>query len=237
MAGKRLRRGYRARVTSERQATGALGALLVACVLHACDRRPERAPNDAPAPAPSPANSSAAVAPASPAGSSPAMPTGGTPPPEKSAAPLAAPFAGTAGISELKREGEPRLLRSVRAADNVGYDRVVFEFADGIPGYHVEYVDKPVRDCGAGEVKPVAGDAWLEVRFYPANAHTEQGEPTVEERELHPALPVVREVERTCDFEGVVTWVIGTASPNRYRAFELASPPRLVVDILHSMPR
>jgi hypothetical protein len=133
----------------------------------------------------------------------------------------------------VQRAGEPRLLRAVRAASNVGYDRVVFEFADGVPGYHLEYVDKPVRDCGAGDVKPIAGDGWLEVRFYPANAHTEQGEPTVRERELHPALPIVREIERTCDFEAVVTWVIGTASPNRYKVFELGTPPRLVVDILH----
>jgi hypothetical protein len=139
----------------------------------------------------------------------------------------------TAGSVEMKREGPSRLLQAVRAASGVDYDRVVFEFSDAVPGYHIEYIDKPVRDCGAGEVRAIEGDAWLEVRLNPANAHTEQGQPTISERELRPALPIVREVERTCDFEAVVTWVIGTTSPHRYRAFELATPPRLVIDIDH----
>lgn len=139
----------------------------------------------------------------------------------------------TAGIVEVKREGQPATLHAVRAARNEGFDRVVFEFREHVPGYHIEYIDRPIRDCGAGDVKPVDGDGWLEVRFYPANAHTEAGEPTVRERELKPALGIVREVERTCDFEAVVTWVIGTASPKPYGAFELGSPPRLVVDIEH----
>lgn len=139
----------------------------------------------------------------------------------------------TAGIVDVKREGEPALLQALRVAKNEGFDRVVFEFSERVPGYHLEYIDKPVRDCGAGDVKPIEGDAWLEVRFYPANAHTEAGQPTIKERELKPALDIVREIERTCDFEAVVTWVIGAASPHRYRAFELAAPPRLVVDIDH----
>lgn len=144
-----------------------------------------------------------------------------------------ASFEKTAGIVEVKREGEPRVLHAVRAAQGDGYDRVVFEFRDAVPGLHLEYVDKPVRDCGAGDVKPIEGDGWLEVRFYPAYAHTEEGQPTVAERELRPGLPIVREIERTCDFEAVVTWVVGTASPNRYRVFELGAPPRWVVDIDH----
>jgi hypothetical protein len=139
----------------------------------------------------------------------------------------------TLGTVEVTRQGPPRLLHAVRAATAAGHDRVVFEFRDGVPGYHIEYVDRPIVDCGAGDVKPVEGDGWLEVRFSPANAHTEAGQPTVAERELHPRLPNVREIERTCDFEAVVTCVVGTASPNRYRAFELDGPPRLVIDIDH----
>lgn len=142
-------------------------------------------------------------------------------------------FEGTAGIVEKKSTGEPRVLGAVRAAQHTAYDRVVFEFVGAIPGYHLEYVDRPVRDCGAGDTKTVEGDGWLEVRLTPAHAHTEAGEPTVSRRELFPRLPIVRELERTCDFEAVVTWVIGTASPNRFRVLELSDPPRLVVDILH----
>jgi hypothetical protein len=154
-------------------------------------------------------------------------------PAAREAASETARFEKTAGITNVERIGPPRLLHAVRAATAAGYDRVVFEFEDGVPGFHLEYVDRPIRDCGAGDVKPVEGDGWLEARFFPANAHTEAGQPTVAERELLPRLPIVREIERTCDFEAVVTWVVGTASPNRYRAFELRDPPRLVIDIDH----
>jgi len=46
-------------------------------------------------------------------------------------------------------------------------------------------------------------------------------------------LPVLSELELTCDFEAVVTWVLGVESPNRYRIRELNGPPRLVIDIKH----
>lgn len=150
---------------------------------------------------------------------------------------LGASFAGTIGTTEVVRSGMPATLSAVRAASHEGFDRVVFELAptDALPGHHIEYIDKPVRDCGAGDAKEVAGDAWLEVRMSPLNAHTEEGQPTIAFREQALALPVVRELERTCDFEAVTTWVIGVGSPNPYRVQELSDPPRLVVDIGHAV--
>jgi hypothetical protein len=142
-------------------------------------------------------------------------------------------FEGTAGIVEKRRDDvEPALLRDVRTARHDGFDRVVFEFeGSNIPGYHVEYVDRPVRQCGSGEPVPVAGDAWLLVRTTPANAHTDAGQPTVKERERNLDLPNLKELELICDFEAEVSWVLGLASPNRYRVLELSNPPRLVVDV------
>ncbi|MFN2421669.1 MAG: hypothetical protein ABR527_09900 [Gemmatimonadota bacterium] len=141
----------------------------------------------------------------------------------------------TADIVDRPRpSAPPATLVDVRAARHSGFDRVAFEFAEpALPGIHVEYVDRPVRDCGAGQVVPIAGDAWLAVRFYPANAHDERGQPTAGPREHMPGLPIVREVERTCDFEAVVEYVLGAASPNRYRVLELANPARIVVDVRH----
>ena len=145
------------------------------------------------------------------------------------------PFVGTAGIVDVPRTVHSALLSEVRSAAHNGYDRFVWQFGGKtLPGYHVEYIDKPIRKCGSGELTEVAGDGWLEVRLYPANAHTEAGKPTVAERERALQLGVARELELTCDFEAVVTWVIGVTSPNRYRVLELEEPARLVVDILHS---
>jgi len=138
-----------------------------------------------------------------------------------------------AGVVQVKRNGETATLRALRVAKNDGFDRVVFEFQERVPGYRLQYVDQPVRGCAAGDLRHIEGDGWLEVRFSPAAAHTQSGEPSLRARELKPALSSVRELERTCDFQGVVTWVVGTASPRRYRAYELSAPPRLVVQIDH----
>jgi hypothetical protein len=110
---------------------------------------------------------------------------------------------------------------------------VVFEFeGSAVPGYRIGYQDRPVQ-CGSGEPVEVAGGAWLQVQLLPAQAHTEAGEPTVQQRERHLALPVLKELESTCDFEADVTWVLGLASRRPYRVQELASPARLVVDVGH----
>jgi hypothetical protein len=143
-------------------------------------------------------------------------------------------FPGTAGIVHKRNSGKPAVLAAVRSAEHDGFDRVVFEFrGKRLPGYHVEYIDRPVRQCGSGNPTPIAGDGWLEIRLEPAYAHDELGKPTVHDREQSLDLPVVREAELTCDFEAVVTWVVGVTSPNRYRVMELTEPARLVVDIRH----
>lgn len=140
----------------------------------------------------------------------------------------------TAGIIDRPQpDAFPATLLAVRTDAHDGFDRIVFEFDNRVPGYHIEYIDQPVRKCGSGRVTRMAGDGWLEVRMYPANAHTPEGRPTVAERERMPNLPVISELELTCDFEAVVTWVLGVESPNRYRVRELGNPPRLVVDLQH----
>jgi hypothetical protein len=149
--------------------------------------------------------------------------------------PLPADFEGTSGTVVRDGAGKPvATLRDVRVAEHQGFDRVVFEFEEEtIPGYHVEYVDKPVRACGSGEPVALAGDAWLEIRIQPARAHDDEGRPTIAERDRMPGLRIVRQLRATCDFEADVTWVLGVASPNRYRVLELRSPARLVVDVKH----
>ncbi|MBV9774341.1 MAG: hypothetical protein JO040_10350 [Gemmatimonadetes bacterium] len=140
----------------------------------------------------------------------------------------------TAGVTSKPGGAPPvAVLRAVRSARGAEWDRVVFEFAGrAVPGYHVEYARAPAQ-CGSGDVVQVAGQGRLEVRFLGTQAHTDEGKSTVAPRERKPALPVLREMEMTCDFEGDVTWVLGVARPNRYRVMELSGPARLVVDVRH----
>lgn len=174
-----------------------------------------------------------AAEPAAPAATTakPAAPTQGTKEPGDTA-PEA--FEGTAAAVEKKiPEVHTVELRSVRAGRHAAFDRVVFEFAGALPGYRVEYIDKPVRRCGTGDVVTLAGDGWLRVRMTPARAHDESGRPTLGPVEQRPKLPVLLELAPTCDFEGELTWVLGVGSPNRYRVLELRDPPRIVVDVKH----
>ncbi|RKH08784.1 hypothetical protein D7V97_18465 [Corallococcus sp. CA053C] len=148
---------------------------------------------------------------------------------------LAAEPAWTTEVVEKKRGEPPSItLRSVRTGTHEGYDRTVFEFeGPRLPGYHLAYVKTPVQDCGSGNDVTPPGKAALEVRFNLARAHTEEGQPTVAQRTLKPALPSVLELERLCDFEGEVTWVLGTARRAPFRVLELREPTRLVLDVQH----
>ena len=142
----------------------------------------------------------------------------------------------TAGIRESPApQIQPVILEEVRTGAQEGFDRVVLEFrGDALPGYHIEYIDRPVRECGSGRMVPLAGDGWLSIRVHPARAHELDGEEarsTIGERERAPELPLLQELTLTCDFEGEVEWVLGVRSPNRYRVLELREPTRLVVDV------
>lgn len=147
------------------------------------------------------------------------------------------PFRGTSAVIDVRRpDAPPVMVESVRAAGHEGYDRVVFEFSGSIPGYKIEYVDGPVRDCGSGQPQEVPGDALLMVRLAPAAMHDEQGTPTVRDRARSPNLNVVKHMQAVCDFEGHVEWVLGLHGPNPYRITEIGQPPRLVVDVGHEAP-
>jgi hypothetical protein len=158
-----------------------------------------------------------------------------SPTPKDGAAELKADFEGTIGIIDKKYEiKEVAMLSAVRTGRHDGFDRIVFEFkGPDLPGYHIEYIDKPVRACGSGDVVPLAGDGWLQMRFEPARAHTDEGKATIGFRELASKHPNLLEIKSTCDFEAQVEWVAGVGSPNAFRVLELKEPTRLAVDIKH----
>ncbi|WP_375756067.1 hypothetical protein [Corallococcus exercitus] len=226
-----------------------LYALGVACGLLGlgCQKQePPTVPMDVPAvPPPSntvPREGPAATAPvvhqvldvkeAGPKATAAAVPDAGRPTAQVDAAPDAA--WTTAAVQKPRGEPPSVTLRSVRTGTHADYDRTVFEF-DGprLPGYHLGYVKTPVQRCGSGDDVTPPGQAALEVRFTLARAHDDQGQATVAQRTLKPALPSVLELERLCDFEGEVTWVLGTTRRAPFRVLELTNPTRLVLDVQH----
>jgi hypothetical protein len=121
-------------------------------------------------------------------------------------------------------------LVDVRAGSHSGYDRVVFEFRGAVPEHRINYVDQLVED-GSGNPVSVAGAADLEVVFQGANAHEENGSPTVNPRRFSPGLPAVKEIAQLGDFEAVISYGIGVDQRRPIEVSTLSNPSRLVIDI------
>jgi hypothetical protein len=156
----------------------------------------------------------------------PAAPAGTDTTPAAAPTPAPGPQqAWTAGVTDRVRTvPAPVVLNDVRVAVNDGFDRMVLEFAGpSVPGYRVEYAGE-ASQCGSGDPVRV-------VTMRGTQAHTERGQATVQPRRRRLEMPVLREYEFSCDFEGVVQVVLGVSARNRYRVLELQNPARLVVDL------
>lgn len=142
---------------------------------------------------------------------------------------------GTETVTAPAKIAETALLVRVAVAGHDGYDRIVFQFRNGLPGYRVEYVEPPLREDGSGNLVKLDGDAFVVVRMEPASGFdlsVPEGELiyTGPRRIAGDGTSVVREVVRTGDFEAVLTWAIGLDGRVPFRVLTLDEPARIVVD-------
>jgi hypothetical protein len=158
--------------------------------------------------------------------------------PTATATPTEDPLPGFQGsrITLKNDTHEPEaipVLADVRVGTHEGYDRIAFEFdGEEFPPWEVKYVAEPVA-CASGKDVLVGGTAALQVNLFIAQAHDEQGQLTIPSIDIAAAYPAIVQALSTCDFEALVTWIVGTEGDLRFRAFELTDPARLVVDIEH----
>lgn len=149
--------------------------------------------------------------------------------------------ASTGPVTGESETTETALLNRVAIGRNDGFDRVVFQFRNGIPGYRVEYVRPPITQDGSGNRVRVEGDAFVVVRMEPASGF----DLSVPEGELVYKGPrrlsgsdagtgTVAEVVDSGDFEAVLSWAIGLDERVPFRVQVLDSPARLVVDFDNS---
>lgn len=124
--------------------------------------------------------------------------------------------------------GAAATIYSVRVAHHDGYDRLVIGFptANAMPQYQLtrQATSQFVRDASG---QPVTLDGSAGIRAVLRNADITPGAPT----DLKPALPAIREVAQIGNFERVVSYGIGLASPACFRVLELSGPTRLVIDV------
>src|SRR2546421_12352811 len=121
------------------------------------------------------------------------------------------PPTQTAPVSAGPSATGPALLTGVRVGRHDTYDRTVFDFTGGTPGYRVEYA--PLYTEGKGDLVHLEGAATLSLHFSPAYAHDVQtGAQTVDPGlVLTPRFPTLRQVKLAGDFEGHVSAGLGVA--------------------------
>lgn len=126
------------------------------------------------------------------------------------------------------------LLAGVTAEAAGDHERVTFTFEGPLPGYRIEYTQRPLVEDGSGDEVAVEGDGVLSVHFEPASGADLSGDQLrmtyTGPRRIEANLAVVREVVRVTDFEANLDWAIGLAAEVPFRVQTLRGPPRVVVD-------
>jgi hypothetical protein len=141
------------------------------------------------------------------------------------------PVTGTATVPPW--DPHPPTLVGVRTGRHEFYDRTVFDFTGGTPGYRVEYA--PLVAEGTGTPVPLAGAATLRVVFdgaFPYDVAT--GASTIDlGRVYDPRLPTLRQIRSGGAFEGRISFGLGLADRVGFRVLRLTGPPRIAVDVAH----
>lgn len=144
------------------------------------------------------------------------------------------PGASTHPVHVPATNRQTALLTAVRAARHEGFDRLVFQFRNVLPGYDVRYVSRPVRQDASGRIVAIAGSSVVRIRMEHAlDADLSQASAPLTytgPRRFTPGTPELAELARSGSFEGVLTWVAGLQDRVDFRVTTLAAPPRLIVD-------
>ena len=143
------------------------------------------------------------------------------------AAPASALPAFTTAAKTGPAVGTSSKLVKVTVGHHAAFDRVVFRFTGGRPGWNTHFVARPTQD-GSGAPVSVIGSRYLQMSFFPSGA------PNFNYLwRVTPRFRTLKQVRSTGDFEAVVSMTAGLRYKAPYRVFGLTSPYRIVVDFRH----
>lgn len=132
---------------------------------------------------------------------------------------------------------ERGLLTNVTATKDAGHTRIVFEFRDELPGYAVEYTQRPVVQDGSGDEVEIQGDQVLLIRFEPASGfdlEAKRAQPTYtgpKRIAVGGNSDPVWEVVQVSDFEAQLEWAVGLNGKRPFRVLTASDPSALIVDV------
>jgi hypothetical protein len=118
---------------------------------------------------------------------------------------------------------------ALRTGTHGGYDRLTIEFTNGIPS-NIEVrptTGTKFTQSPSGMEVNLKGSNGVLITMHGADLHTSYTGST----DIVTGYATLAEVRRVQDFEGVVQLALGVNSSGCYRAFFMANPMRLVVDV------
>jgi hypothetical protein len=143
------------------------------------------------------------------------------------------PFACSPSVT-IAATTDRAQITDVRVGTHDGFDRVVFEFASGIPSTVIEAVLPPLYADPSGKELDVAGTAFLKVTMHGASKISPDGGGTYSgSTNFEPGFSQLVQLLEGGDFEAVSTWYLGLNRGGCIRVLTLADPSRLVIDVEH----
>jgi hypothetical protein len=128
-------------------------------------------------------------------------------------------------------------ITDVRVGTHDGYDRVVFEFSDGIPEAFLERATPPFTHDASGAPITVDGTSFLRLILRGGTKQTEDGTSSYTgSTDFDAGLPALVHLIEGGDFEAQSTWYLGLSAEACVRVMALVGEggsPRLVIDIEH----
>jgi hypothetical protein len=198
--------------------------IVISAIMLAGCRGAGGSPSASPSGAPTAAASSAASLPASASAS-----TSASIEPSDNQGPFACTLPVTASGTTTRAQ-----ITDIRVGTQSGYDRIVFEFASGIPEYRIEAATPPFIQDPSGLPMNVAGSAfWKIVMNGGTIVKPDGGVSYAGARDFSPGFPKLVQLVTGGDFEAVSTWYVGLSDVSCIRVQALSSPSRLVIDIQH----
>jgi hypothetical protein len=127
-------------------------------------------------------------------------------------------------------------ITDVRTGSHEGYDRVVFEFAGGLPEASLERADPPFTHDASGEPIEVQGESFLRLIMRGGTKQTEEGTSSYDgPTAFETGFPALVHLMEGGDFEAQSTWYFGLTTESCVRVLTLADDgtARLVIDVEH----
>jgi hypothetical protein len=129
-------------------------------------------------------------------------------------------------------------ITDVRVASHDGYDRVVFEFADGLPEALLERASPPFTHDASGEPIGVDGSSFLMLSLIGGTKQMPDGSSSYDgPTDVATDFPTLRHLVEGGDFEARSTWYFGLDSEACVNVFTLDAEgdagPRIVIDVEH----